>query len=37
MGEWFNKNVLPKILAFVNTKAVQAIKDGMVWYIQCPF
>ena len=31
MGEWFNKNVIPKILAFVNTKAVQAIKDGMVY------
>ena len=31
MGERFNKNVIPKILAFVNTKAVQAIKDGMVY------
>jgi PTS system cellobiose-specific IIC component len=31
MGEFFQNNVLPAIMAFVNTKAVRAIKDGMVY------
>ncbi len=31
MGEWFQNNVLPKVMWFVNTKAIRAIKDGMVY------
>ena len=31
MFEFFQNNVLPAIMAFVNTKAVRAIKDGMVY------
>ena len=31
MGKWINEHLIPKILAFVNTKAVQSIKDGMVY------
>ena len=31
MGKFLNDKVMPKIMAFVNTKAVQAIKDGMVY------
>ena len=31
MGEWFQMNVLPKVMWFVNTKAIRAIKDGMVY------
>ena len=31
MGKFLNDKVMPKIMAFVNTKAIQAIKDGMVY------
>ena len=31
MGDWFQANVLPKVMWFVNTKAIRAIKDGMVY------
>lgn len=31
MGKFFNDKVIPKIMAFVNTKGVQAIKDGIVY------
>ena len=31
MGEWFQNNILPKVMWFVNTKAIRAIKDGMVY------
>lgn len=31
MGEFLNKKVIPKIMAFVNTKPVTALKDGMVF------
>ena len=28
MGKYFNEKVIPKIMKFINTKGVQAIKDG---------
>lgn len=31
MGKFLNDKVIPKVMAFVNTKAIQAIKDGMVY------
>lgn len=31
MNEFINEKVLPKVMAFVNTKAVQALKDGLVY------
>lgn len=30
MGGFINEKILPKVMAFVNTKPVQALKDGMV-------
>ena len=30
MGDFINEKILPKVMAFVNTKPVQALKDGMV-------
>jgi len=31
MGEFFQNTILPKVMWFVNTKAIRAIKDGMVY------
>lgn len=31
MGSFLNEKVIPKIMAFVNTKAIQALKEGMVY------
>lgn len=31
MGKYFNEKVIPKIMKFINTKGVQAIKDGMIY------
>lgn len=31
MIKYFNDKVIPKIMAFINTKAIQALKDGMVY------
>ena len=31
MQEWFQNKGMPAIMAFVNTKAIRAIKDGMVY------
>lgn len=31
MGKFLNDKVVPKIMAFINTKAIQSIKDGMVY------
>jgi PTS system cellobiose-specific IIC component len=31
MGKYLSEKVIPKIMAFINTKGVQAIKDGMVY------
>ena len=31
MQEWFQSKGMPAIMAFVNTKAIRAIKDGMVY------
>lgn len=31
MGKYINEKVIPKIMAFINTKAIQALKDGMVY------
>lgn len=31
MGKFFNEKIIPKIMAFINTKGVQAIKDGIVY------
>lgn len=31
MGGFLNEKVIPKIMAFVNTKAIQALKEGMVY------
>ena len=31
MGKYLNDKVIPKIMAFINTKAIQALKDGMVY------
>ncbi len=31
MKQFINEKVIPKIMAFVNTKGIQAIKDGMVY------
>lgn len=31
MVKFFNDKVIPKVMAFVNTKGIQAIKDGMVY------
>ena len=29
-NEWLNSVLMPKVMAFVNTKAVKSIKDGMI-------
>lgn len=29
MGDFINEKILPKVMAFVNTKPVQALKDGI--------
>lgn len=31
MSNYLNDKLIPKVMAFVNTKAVQALKDGMVY------
>lgn len=31
MQEFISNKIIPKIMAFVNTKAIQAIKDGMIY------
>ena len=31
MGKFLNDKVIPKIMAFVNTKAIHALKDGMIY------
>lgn len=31
MGKYINDKIIPKIMAFINTKAIQALKDGMVY------
>lgn len=31
MGKYINDKIIPKIMAFINTKGIQAIKDGMVY------
>lgn len=31
MGKFLNEKIIPKIMAFINTKGVQAIKDGIVY------
>lgn len=31
MGKYLNEKIIPKIMAFINTKAIQALKDGMVY------
>ena len=31
MGKYMNEKVIPKIMAFINTKAIQSLKDGMVY------
>lgn len=31
MEKLMNEKVIPKIMAFVNMKGIQAIKDGMVY------
>ncbi|MBR1633982.1 MAG: PTS sugar transporter subunit IIC [Lachnospiraceae bacterium] len=30
MGSWLNEKVMPQVMRFVNTPAIQALKDGMV-------
>lgn len=31
MSKYLNEKLIPKIMAFINTKAIQALKDGMVY------
>ena len=31
MQKLMNEKIIPKIMAFINTKGIQAIKDGMVY------
>lgn len=31
MGKFMNEKVIPKIMAFINTRAIQALKDGMIY------
>lgn len=31
MSNFINDKILPKIMAFINTKGMQALKDGMVY------
>lgn len=31
MGKYMNEKIIPKIMAFINTKAIQSLKDGMVY------
>ncbi|KRN28330.1 hypothetical protein IV38_GL001328 [Lactobacillus selangorensis] len=33
MNEWINNKLLPPIMKFVNTKAINALKDGMIYSI----
>ena len=33
MQEFFGNTVLPAVMAFVNTKAIRAVKDGLVYSI----
>lgn len=35
MGKFFNKYILPPVMKFVNTKAIQALRDGML--LSLPF
>ena len=30
MGKYMNEKIIPKIMSFINTKAIQSLKDGMV-------
>ncbi len=31
MSKYLNEKLIPKVMAFINTKAIQALKDGMVY------
>jgi len=31
MKEFLNDKVIPKIMAFINTKAIMALKDGLLY------
>lgn len=31
MNEWINEKLLPPILKFVNTKAITALRNGMLY------
>lgn len=31
MGTYMNEKIIPKIMKLINTKAVQSIKDGMIY------
>lgn len=31
MSSFMNEKVVPKLMAFINTKAMQALKDGLLY------
>ena len=31
MKDFMNEKVVPKVMAFINTKAIQALKDGLLY------
>ena len=34
MNEWINEKLLPPVLKFVNTKAITALRNGMLYTMQ---
>ena len=36
MNEWINEKLLPPVLKFVNTKAITALRNGMLYTMPLP-